>query len=356
MRKNIPALTSLRFLAALWVFLFHLHGMYGEIGVRQLDNLVMAGPVGMTFFFLLSGFILAHASGGAEVLADSRAFFVRRFARIYPIYISVLLCGWAVVGFADELGSRPVRSGIVRAIADLTLTNAWFPQLFGGIRGGTWSLSVEAFFYLLFPLILFHVVRLSTQQLSTGIKWCVGTTVFFSLMGKYNQPMDSNLHFVTFYSMPIFRLPEFIAGVMAGVMSLRSDAEIPGGRRLCWMVLATVCLLAFFGKAFPEVTLGALATPCLLGSFLYFSRTEDGLAHRIFSLPAFVFLGEASFALYLVQLVTIPWFVGHAATLGTSRWIVCFFATLAVASLVHVLIERPMRPFITRWLSPKVSA
>ena len=58
MRKHIPALTSLRFLAALWVFLFHLHIWHGDFGISPVDKFLHSGAVGLAFFFVLSGFIL----------------------------------------------------------------------------------------------------------------------------------------------------------------------------------------------------------------------------------------------------------------------------------------------------------
>ena len=65
-------------------------------------------------------------------------------------------------------------------------------------------------------------------------------------------------------------------------------------------------------------------------------------------------LGEASFALYLVQLVTVPWFEAHTAELGLRPAIgLCFVVTIILACLVHVLVERPMRPLVTRWLTAK---
>ncbi len=359
MRKQIPALTSLRFLAALWVFLFHLHIWHGNIGISPIDKFLHAGAVGMAFFFVLSGFILALASEGQEPLADYRGYAVRRFARIYPVYLFVLISSWTLNGFAGPLGDRPARSAVAHGLADLTLTNAWFPQMFmgGHARDGTWSLSVEVFFYALFPLILFHARNMSDRALTLGIRWAIGLMFFFSVMGKYVQPMDHFTQTVLFYSMPIFRLPEFVVGVFAGVLALRETTVVPSGRKIVGAVLGGVLFLSIFAKTFPWVALGVAIIPTLIATFTYFSKTHDGAMVVAFSHRAFVFLGEASFALYLVQCVTIPWFKQHDLGLSLRGSVAaCFVVTLVLACLVHLLFERPMRPLVTRWLAPKTAA
>jgi peptidoglycan/LPS O-acetylase OafA/YrhL len=356
MRRNIPALTSLRFLAALWVFCFHLYLWHGPFGFSPVDKILHSGPVGMAFFFVLSGFILVMAADGQEPLSDYRGYAVRRFARIYPMYLFVLVAGWCLNGFAGDLGEKPLRSGLFHGLADLTLTNAWFPQMFmgGHARDGTWSLSVEVFFYALFPLILFHANRLTDRALKLGIRWALGLLFFFSVMGKYIQPMDPLTQFVIAYSIPIYRLPEFVAGVFAGVLALRGTTETPPLSRIAWLVVATAFYFAIFAKTFPYVAHGIVAIPCMLAVFTYFTKSTEGWAVRIFSARTFVFLGEASFALYLVQCITIPWFKANAMGLGMRPAIsLCFVVTLVLACLVHVLVERPMRPIVARWLAPK---
>lgn len=356
MRKQVPALTSLRFLAALWVFIFHLRIWHGPIAFGPLDKLIHSGPVGMAFFFVLSGFILALASEGTNPLADFRGYAVRRFSRIYPIYLFAIISSWLLNGFAGDLGERPLRSAAAHGIADVTLTNAWFPQMFIGGHGrdGTWSLSVEVFFYALFPLILYHARGLSDRALTIGIRWALGLMFFFAMLGKYIQPDPTGAQFVIFYSIPIFRLPEFAAGVFAGVLAMRETTVAPTGRQLGWWSVAIVAYFAIFAKSLPFVAHGLFAIPYLLGVFTYFARTSEGPAVRIFSHPAFVFLGEASFALYLVQTITLPWFKANAMGMGLRpAMALCFVVTLVLACLVHLLVERPMRPLVARWLTAK---
>ena len=225
----------------------------------------------------------------------------------------------------------------------------------GHFRDGSWSLSCEAFFYALFPLIHFHAQGASDRALITGIRVSLGLMFCFSILSKLIQPMDSFTQMVVFYSMPFFRLPEFVIGVFAGMLALRPTTVCPIGKRLAFHFIGVFIFMAIFPKIFPYVAQGMFVIPFLIELFNYFTLSSEGPAVRVFSNPFFVFCGEASFALYLVQLVTIPWFKSNAMGLGLRPAIaLCFVVTLVLACVVHLLIERPMRPIVTRLLSPKL--
>ncbi len=80
-RPEIPALTSLRFFAALWVVLFHIRefGLWRG-GITPYRAVVQLGYLGVSFFFVLSGFILVYVYAGREV--PKRLFWQARFARV----------------------------------------------------------------------------------------------------------------------------------------------------------------------------------------------------------------------------------------------------------------------------------
>src|SRR5690606_11636811 len=121
------------------------------------------GSVGVSFFFTLSGFILAYtyATRPAQPLAFWRA----RFARIYPIYIASLL--FAAPAFLGALTRYSRDGGSLPALAArfVTLSQSWTvsserisaPPLLNNPSG---SRSTEAFFYLVFPLVIWAAVKL----------------------------------------------------------------------------------------------------------------------------------------------------------------------------------------------------
>src|SRR5271155_1236018 len=89
-RPDIPALTSLRFFAALWVVLFHVNAIgLNRGGSKVYLAFALLGYVGVSFFFVLSGFILVYVYAGRQI--QKRRFWQARFARVYPAYLFALV-------------------------------------------------------------------------------------------------------------------------------------------------------------------------------------------------------------------------------------------------------------------------
>src|SRR5262249_30868226 len=82
--KEILPLTGLRFIAAFYVFLFHIHIRWPLAASPFVANLFDVGAIGMSIFFVLSGYVLAHRY--RDGVTSYRDYLVNRFARIYPIY------------------------------------------------------------------------------------------------------------------------------------------------------------------------------------------------------------------------------------------------------------------------------
>src|SRR6266853_1107259 len=106
-RPRLPALTSLRFFAAFHVVIFHFQAMQIFIGPAWFQKLSSIGYVGVSFFFVLSGFILVYTYAGRDTPA--RDFWRARFARIYPAFaFSLLLTGPFFFFVAIKIKPAPI--------------------------------------------------------------------------------------------------------------------------------------------------------------------------------------------------------------------------------------------------------
>ena len=180
-RQDVPALTGLRFVAAFSVLIGHgfswilqNHETPGGVvfWVSQIAGL------GMTLFFVLSGFVIHYNYGNlvSKGLRGTAAFFWARFARLYPLFLLMMLV-YVILSSRtlDLLNGHPERFGsILRALPYFVFSiHSWVYTLIDGnplisaIGGGspiTWSISTEWFFYLAYPLIAWLILRARTPE------------------------------------------------------------------------------------------------------------------------------------------------------------------------------------------------
>jgi len=173
---HIASLDGLRFIAAGTVLFSH--GYFYILLLQQNSGItaynapfVGLANIGMTLFFVLSGFVIHYNYGSSVSLPGGvRAFFVARFARLYPLFLLVFVISTVEVfrtvdGKVDNLGPIPLY---------LTFTQSWWFWVFGdrpaseaysNATGLMWSLSTEAFFYAAYPLLAPALRRLVGARL-----------------------------------------------------------------------------------------------------------------------------------------------------------------------------------------------
>ena len=156
---RLPSLTGMRFAAALLVFGVHAYsfipvaGLADRVGHRLLDP----GDLGVSFFFVLSGFVLTWAVRGPGG-PPPRRFWTGRVLRIYPAYAVALALGvlgkW-VGDLVDPAANRMNQVNGHSVATSFLLVQAWYRDdvTYLGINPVAWSLSCEMAFYAAFPLL-----------------------------------------------------------------------------------------------------------------------------------------------------------------------------------------------------------
>ena len=339
---HLRSLTGLRFFAALLVVLFHLPRFFDPIS--SASTVFGLGYTGVGFFFILSGFVLAWARKPDDT---APRFYWRRFARVWPLHALTTVLS---VPVAILTGAAITWAALIPV---LTLTQAWFvPNDFRyAFNGVSWSLSVELFFYLLFPVLMRHIpVRrpIVTAAAAFVLMCLVALTAAFLFS-------PARLEYLL-YTMPAFRLGEFIIGICLAVL-IRSGWRPPFTLRTA--TLAAVAAYTFAMVAtnitvgdptrLPHVVADLWLVPGFVAIILAGAsgdvRGDSGWLRS----PRCVDLGYWSFALYLIHELIIravePW----ADTLPTS---VCALIAAGVVILAVVaskfLYERFERPVEAR--------
>lgn len=350
--NEILALTGLRFLAAFYVFAFHIHAAWPLTDIRFLKNILDLGAIGMSLFFILSGFVLAHRYAIGHV--PIKTYLVNRFARIYPIYFTaaLLTLPWIGLSFADNSPFEVVKTllrGLILVFSNIFLIQAWFPQFFSYWNdGASWSISVEAFCYLILPILLPVLLGLSQKKLWFVFAGCYLLAVIPGQAGVLFPGASLAVH----YAMPIYRLPEFLIGVCT-LLVLRN---VRGSRFTHWhqfvFLMALLAYLNFFGHKYSNfVGHNWVVVPFI--AFMVFSLTNGkGVFAILLANPVSVWLGRISYCFYSFQVLVIKVLIEYHDRLlefsplfASAKFIffVAFSVLLILSITGYYLIEEPVR-------------
>ncbi len=316
-----------------------LHHLRGKFGLTLSD--VNTG-VAVSFFFVLSGFILSYVYSEIDDVAKTRRFYLARFARIWPLHAATLL--FAALVLAPAYTDHGVGAFIVNAL----LLQSWWPSLASGFSYNwvAWSISDEAFFYLVFPLVmLWH-----RQFGAIFFGWVVFLLVVFLVGGSLepNPPQATATNVASWYVFvqmgPAVRFFEFLFGAGLGLLYLKHrDFQLP---LWAWSLIEAVAVAAIVAFALSYWHVPRLLVDVLgpvfrrwyvhNGGFLVFGFAilcfayRGGLLSRLLSLPFFVLLGEISFSTYMIhQLVIRFW--------EEKGWVVTEWSPLGLAGILTTI-------------------
>ncbi|HYN93450.1 MAG TPA: acyltransferase [Pilimelia sp.] len=306
-RPLLPALTGIRFLAALAVFLHHLPRP--GWAPAPLATFMASGYNGVTVFFVLSGFVICLNYADALRRPTARAtwnYAVGRLARIYPLYLAALVFVVVLTGVG-----RPDRLPW-----HLFAVQAWSPDLTVAYAYNApgWSIGVEFFLYACFPALAFALAPIARRPAAL---WAAGAAVVLALLavavwfqasGLDLAPADPDSAHRWLYRMPLLRLGDFAVGAIAALLFRLSrertaGARAPAVRELAtWApALAIVGLMCWPGKSAYTPRLDALWVVPTALLYLGLARHPGASLSRVLASRPLVLLGETSFAFYLVH-------------------------------------------------------
>ena len=345
--RHYPPLTGLRFVAASAVLLYHFGAGYlhRNGAPHPIVTLLENGFLGVSLFFILSGFILTHTYREAAI--NGRFFGVyalARFARIYPVYLLSLI-------IALPLPLNPVLTA-KKAVLVLLMIQSWtLPKSILGFSWvwQAWTLSIEAFFYLCFPLLLVLFRNMHTRLLVTLAAGLAAAMVAFHLPIVMSGVSPAT-EWMAMTPLPVLRLAEFSYGaILCELSRARFWITVRGSLSEILLATAIVCVMAL------ATTDGLRAlTSVLIGLLIVLLAGGSGVVSKILSARPMILLGGASYAIYLIQsqirtlcrmIVPAPFdqFVSPAAT-------------IAMGLLIYVLWEQPSRKFLLRLYKPAKKA
>jgi len=356
---QIDQITFTRFIAALSVVFFHYGTTVFPASVPWLFESTTAGPTAVNYFYVLSGFIMAIAyyQVNADKPLNVKRYWIARFARIYPVYLVALLL--MAVASSGEFSEKPLAFPL-----HLTMLQAWVPGQPMTFNNPGWSLSVEAFFYLSFPLLLWIVYRSGLKYLLILglLSWLITQFILLKGINSPEYASKSLLHDFLYYN-PLMHINAFIVGLIVGVLFKQQSKDGAIGNVSGWVVIAAFLLIVLLLELRPAIeqvvgiklafTNGLIAPAFLL--FIWLLASSRGKLASILSHPFLVLLGEASFSLYILQKPIFGLYNRILEPrLGLSEaadFYVALVLLIIISILSFKLFETPARELIKRKLS-----
>lgn len=348
-QRPILALTGMRAVACLMVVLSHLPipGLRGASFIFE-----KSGYSGVTFFFVLSGFVLTYNYFDAFQKLHIREvwnFFVSRVARVYPVYI------FAMAGISWWRGYGALPLGYVFAL------QAWSPRVdvAYGIDGPAWSISVEMFLYICFPLLALLINRTKIASSKRKLLVCVSViggamllaAIVFTLLPGLPFT-DANSSHRWLYRSPLNRVGDFSLGVFAAVALLKYP-DILNRHALQWRFVryasAAAIVLMMTHPTVKYIAFSWDAGYAIPFALIIFSLSMAERSKVVLFLQSKFMLvaGEVSFAFYLVHIpASEMWDRIDLTRDGMGVYVAKMIFIALVATGIHFGLEKPAQKFI----------
>ena len=361
-RLDLPALTAVRGVAALWVVLYHLHYEVSRLFPGFYDifaPVFKSGYLGVDLFFVLSGFVIAlnyqthfhHFKWSAY-----KQFLIKRLARIYPVYLASLLLTVLVVGgyiLFDFKYRHMDRFTWIGLLQSITMTQALIfpiPRVWNVVA---WSVSAEWAAYLSFPLLAFCAQRLPrnvTRVLAMVLVCCLYVLVMYHL--KRPSAMEVGLVRVA---------GGFSMGVM--ICNLRTILPATFVKSRGWLLLGCLCLA--LGPCYYSLTMKIWVSSLIWAPMAFvpvvFALAQPGAQSGFLVKPLWLYLGRISYSLYMVHAVVFmairaiyssKLLVDAHGVIQIGYVLMDIALVIFIAHLFYGRIEEPCR----RWLLKKYAS
>jgi peptidoglycan/LPS O-acetylase OafA/YrhL len=330
--SKLNALTSTRFFAAALIVIFHASNS------TYVNPFLSKFPLhlGVSYFFVLSGFILTHVYKDMPP-SGLKSFFINRFARVWPSHIFTLILNSVMFPVMLRSLTHSVITWPI-LVLNVLMLQSWIPleRIFFSLNSVSWSISTEFGFYLMFPLILAASKRHRLFLLLVPLV-SIGLMLLSDQFGLQHSSKEFSL-----MTNPLVRLLEFASGI--GFYFLYENFKDRLSFFLVSMlqiimlpIIAYALITPITGSSSSFMTLMSEDVYIPIWGMTIAFLALDGLVSKILSAKWLVLLGEISFSMYLL----------HPTVLKTHMPLFLFpFVLLFTSWLSFKFIENPARRFL----------
>ncbi|MCD9575275.1 acyltransferase family protein [Flavobacterium soyae] len=337
---RINQLTFTRFLAAISIVIFHYGKKSFLFNNFIVDFIFNNADVCVSYFFILSGFVMMIAYSNKSNIS-TKEYFTNRFARIYPLYLLAIFIMFLLQVRTNEIDL----SGI---FLNVLMIQSWVPGKILSVNAPGWSLSVEFVFYAIFPFLFnkcFNRFKIKPISLYIISFWILSQLVFQVFYYLYAETSTTAKDFIMYN--PILHINEFLIGNLAGFIFIKKLQFKKANYDFLILTFAGLTILALkfsVGKIFHN---GLLAP--LFISLIILISLNNGIITKLFQKKLFVFLGEISFGIYILQYPVYSMFSAYSVnkyfhiTDPTLVFFIRLVILIIASSLAYIYVEKPIQ-------------
>jgi peptidoglycan/LPS O-acetylase OafA/YrhL len=315
------------------------------------ENILKEGFIGVSFFFILSGFILAYNYRDAIINKKivKANFYIARLARIYPLHLLTLLIA---VPLTLQIPKFDLVLWTKQLVFNSTLTQSLIPikKIYFSFNSPSWSISNELFFYLFFPLLIVLIFKLKKQRYSIGF-----LLPFLLLLPILTALISPKYYKDLFYVNPFFRIFDFIIGILLFELYqiLKVKKRLFNSSMLEFLSLSL--LVGFFSihLYFPLVVRYSFYYWLPMSFLILVFAFQEGVVSRLLSHEKWLLLGEISFGFYMFHQLILKYFIilnKSYLHLTNDYLIVSIILTLSllVSYISLIWFENPMNKYLKK--------
>jgi len=369
-RRQIAPLTSARAFAIFWVVMYHYHTFMTPIADENiLHQILKYGIICLDFFFVLSGFILAHiyrSSFNTNKLVKKNIikFYLYRLSRIYPLHLTVLftilfmqMSGLIIninEEFARELPMLPKNEGdsLLNFFMQIFMVHGWGYGNPANWSVTSWSVSSEWLFYIFFPILSLMAYKIK----STIVNLVLISAIILWLNYHVNDRILDVFRDVNHYGW-VNDIHRSVADCVMGMLvaNLYHNNFL---KKLDWDIILAALIVVITILVINGTTEGIffIFIPFILLGLCYIKK----YMYKFLSYTPFVNLGEASYSIYLWH-VPLIFMVGKLSVdaglvekINELSWFWAFtpvMISLVIFSLISLeYIEKPFRRITKKYI------
>lgn len=348
----LKPLTSLRFVFAYMVFSGHLGGLFLNYNESFLSDTfasylsISEGYLGVSFFFILSGFILSfkYKEPFLKKTITFKKFILSRIFRIYPLHLLTFLFAF-YLSYYNNLDSITFW---LKSVSNLFLVQSFIPlkEYFFSFNGVSWSISNELFFYMTFPLLL--------VLFSKFRKYVFLVLLIPLVIIAVRQSTD--VHHWVYYINPLFRIFDFFLGIVLHDLYMKyKDQKFLKNYATLLEVSAILLFLGFyfFRDNVPQDFRWSLYYWVPMVFLIFIFAMQGGWISKLLSKRGCIWLGEISFAFYMIHqlVINVLWILNYKFRFFDNGYVLILTALLLSiigSGILYRYFEMPLNRYLRK--------